>query len=201
MPYPKRYRKCEFPECGRPHVAHGLCVGHLGQKKRGQPLRTLKPRQPSGLSLEQVVGRLLAKARPEGECLVLYQRNDRDGYAQASWQGEGHKAHRLVLQAHAGAAPEGKRCALHSCHRPACINPEHLRWGSDADNSADAVAANRTAWGERSGIAKLTEDDVREIRRLLEETSLLQREIAAMFGVARSRIAHVKLGYDWKRTH
>lgn len=201
MPYPRQYRKCDFPGCGRPHAAHGLCHGHLNQQKRGQMLHALKPRQPRGLSLEQVVGRLLAKARPEGECLVLYQRNDRDGYAHASWQGKVYKAHRLVLLAHAGPALDGSRCVLHSCHRPACINPHHLRWGSDADNSADAVAADRTAWGERSGAAKLTESDVREIRRLLKETNLLQREIAARFNVARSRIAHIKLGYDWKRTH
>lgn len=200
MPYAKRYRKCGFPDCGRPHAAHDLCHGHLKQLQRGQVLRPLEPRQPRGLTLDQVVERLLAKAVPSGDCLLLHQRNDRDGYAHASFQGEGHKAHRLVLTAAVGPPPEGKPLALHSCHRPACVNAEHLRWGDDADNMADAMAAGRHAVGERNGTAKLTEEDVRAIKQLRED-GLLQREVAALYGVARSRISHIERGYDWRHVH
>lgn len=36
-------RICEFPGCGRPHYAHGLCRPHGRQKKRGQALVGLPP--------------------------------------------------------------------------------------------------------------------------------------------------------------
>lgn len=42
---------CNFPECGRPRSAHGLCQAHLRQQQRGTPLRpigTPKRRRSNG---------------------------------------------------------------------------------------------------------------------------------------------------------
>lgn len=36
--------RCEFPGCGRKHEAHGLCPGHLYQRRSGQPLVPLLER-------------------------------------------------------------------------------------------------------------------------------------------------------------
>ena len=36
--------ECEYPDCGRPHEAHGLCPGHLHQKKMGIPLAPIMAR-------------------------------------------------------------------------------------------------------------------------------------------------------------
>lgn len=35
------------------------------------------------------------------------------------------------------------RYALHSCDNPRCVNPSHLRWGTAADNTNDAVTRKR----------------------------------------------------------
>jgi hypothetical protein len=34
---------CSFEGCGKPRVAHGLCMGHYRQGLRGTPLRALGP--------------------------------------------------------------------------------------------------------------------------------------------------------------
>ena len=41
-------RKCEFAGCGRPHESGGLCHTHALHKKRGEPLREIRPRRKKG---------------------------------------------------------------------------------------------------------------------------------------------------------
>ena len=51
--------------------------------------------------------------------------------------------------------------------------------------------------GSKHGNAKLTESDVREIKRLLQEGSLSQREIGELFGVSRAVISNIGRGACW----
>lgn len=39
-------RGCDFPECRNRHEAHGLCPGHLAQRRKGQALRPLTGERP-----------------------------------------------------------------------------------------------------------------------------------------------------------
>lgn len=51
--------------------------------------------------------------------------------------------------------------------------------------------------GERNGRAILTEDDVREIRRLIS-AGKTQKEIAAHFGVKKATVSAIATGRNWK---
>ena len=51
--------------------------------------------------------------------------------------------------------------------------------------------------GSKHHQSKLTEEDISEIRRLLNEGNLLQKEIAEMFGVHVDTISSIKLGKTW----
>jgi hypothetical protein len=52
--------------------------------------------------------------------------------------------------------------------------------------------------GEDNGVSKLTEAQVREIRRLYSLGGLYQREIAAMFGVKQNAIFKVVHHETWR---
>lgn len=90
----------------------------------------------------------------------------------------------------------GALCVCHRCDVPACCNPNHLFLGTKADNTADMVAKGRAAFGAKSGSAKLTEEDVREILSL-RGSGLSQREIGERFGVIQQNINLIMLGKRW----
>jgi hypothetical protein len=56
-----------------------------------------------------------------------------------------------------GPIPDGLQ-VRHTCDNPPCCNPAHLLLGTQADNCRDMVVRRR------SGVEKLTPDNVREIR-------------------------------------
>jgi hypothetical protein len=89
---------------------------------------------------------------------------------------------------------------LHSCDNPPCVRPDHLFLGNNTDNAQDALLKGRL-WipkGIAHGCAKLTEDQVWEIRRLIQEGNLSLKTIGAMFGVTRSNVGYIKSGKLWK---
>ena len=54
------------------------------------------------------------------------------------------KAHRKALADHEGIdVPSSSVLCLHSCDNPSCVNPDHLRWGTQGENVADAVSRGR----------------------------------------------------------
>jgi|ERR1043166_1053935 hypothetical protein len=94
---------------------------------------------------------------------------DRRGYLTvhlwANGVGKHCKVHRLVLEAFVGPCPEGME-ACHSPDRdPANCNLGNLRWDTKSANAKDRVKDGMQIKGERHGMAKLTKDQVIEIRR------------------------------------
>ena len=102
------------------------------------------------------------------------------------------RAHRISWEIHYGPIPEGMG-VLHNCDNPPCVNPHHLFLGTPGDNARD-----RASKGRGVGRAKLKEKQVVEIKELYRRSSLVQREIADLYGVARSTIGGILLGATWK---
>jgi hypothetical protein len=185
---------CSFSDCDKKltrHSARGLCTGHYQQWHRGEDLRTLEPRNVA-------VPWLLAHVDHTGDdCLTWPFSRQWDGRGQIKWQGKMSKAHRqMCILAH-GEPPEGKPEATHSCGNGhlGCVNPKHLRWGSDKDNKADMLVHGTRVRGERHGASKLTTAAVLEIRRLASDHS--EAELARLFPVNRATIGKVIRRERW----
>lgn len=115
----------------------------------------------------------------------------------------GESGSRKTVRAHVaswklanGSVPKGMH-VCHTCDNRSCVNPKHLFIGSRLDNIADAVAKKRHTHGERQWLAKLTEDDVRVIRKL-GQMSVSRARIASKFGMSRSAIQQVLHRDTWK---
>lgn len=85
---------------------------------------------------------------------------------------------------------------LHSCDNPMCINPKHLREGTDRDNMDDMLERNRRPLlqGEDTSSAKLTEEQVAFIRK---DGAYTMKQLANMFDISLSCIKSIKLGRAW----
>jgi hypothetical protein len=102
-------------------------------------------------------------------------------------------AHAAVCEAFSGARPVGYDCA-HLNGNPGDNRPENLQWKTRKDNHADKRLHGTHLQGERISWAKLTEDDVRKIRKTPGTTTA----VGAMFGVSPATIWLIRSGRNWR---
>jgi len=121
----------------------------------------------------------------------------RSGYGIFYFRGNVRvRAHRMSYRLHFGEFDESMD-VLHSCDNPSCVKPSHLYLGTHAQNMTDRDAKGRQARGRRNGSAKLTDDDVRLIRKL-RTTGLTHPQLAANYGVTKQTIAALLNGKTWR---
>lgn len=117
------------------------------------------------------------------------------GYGHISVKNKAKAVHRLAFRFEYGRIPAGYH-VLHKCDVRACVNPGHLFLGSNDDNVKDMIKKGRQARGERSGQAKLTEAEVKDILSLRGRLSM--QEIGEMFGVSRHTVGRIHCGKRWR---
>lgn len=139
------------------------------------------------------------------------------GYGRFQANKNREMAHRIAWQLVNGEIPEGL-FVLHNCpsgDAPRCVNPKHLFLGTQQDNVADMIRKGRLVVGkgerhgfilhpekrprgERHGNAKLTSEQVEEIRRIYAGGGVTQKEIGKMFGMSNQEISNIIRGAYWK---
>jgi hypothetical protein len=106
---------------------------------------------------------------------------------------DGHKhcqrVHRLVLAAFIGPCPVSMEC----CHNDGNgFNNilTNLRWDTRRNNHKDKIKHGTHPEGEKNNLAKLSGNQVIEIRSLAEQ-GIFHKDIAERFGVARPTISKI----------
>lgn len=135
--------------------------------------------------------------RRHEECWIWTGSLDRLGYGTFWFRGASERAHRVAYELARGVAP-GPRHVRHDCDNRACVNPSHLRLGTHAENMRDKSERGRvvTYRGSRNPSAKLTEEQVKEIRRLVAGGATLT-SVGHQFGTHRSNVRRIVNREKW----
>lgn len=143
----------------------------------------------------------------EDSCWEYRQHLTKGGYGRIWVYPKMIYAHRVAWILAHGTIPKGM-CICHKCDNPPCCNPKHLFLGTPKDNADDKILKgrqgdNRPRYGASHPLAKLTKEDVADIRRSYvpgvpgkrSETSI--KGLAAKYGVAPSLIDRIIKGKSW----
>lgn len=134
---------------------------------------------------------------PNTGCWIWSHPTAKGGYGKFKALSE-QLAHRYSYLIHKGEF-DRKLCVLHKCDTPACVNPDHLFLGTQADNNLDRDRKGRqkTKRGTDHKLAKLTEEQVIEIRRIYKPRITPTRALAKKYGVSQRKIMHILHRESW----
>lgn len=136
---------------------------------------------------------------PNSGCWLWLGHTCREGYGRVRFEKETRLAHRVSWIVHRGPLPPGA-VLLHKCDNPACINPDHLRPGTQADNIADMVAKGRQNTaprpdqrGTRNGNSRFSADLIRAVFL----SPLSQKRAAKEFGMSQAWVWRIRKAEVW----
>lgn len=141
-------------------------------------------------------------AGPVDACWLWEAHRDKSGYGKFNVHvpeiGDARPflAHRVAWVVANGRDP-GSLCVLHRCDNPACVNPAHLFLGTHRDNSDDKLSKSRQARGDRIAHRKLSDDDVRGIRRMLS-TGSTPYAVSKHYPVSPGSILQIRDGRSYR---
>lgn len=184
------------PTCGNSFTRYRS----LKQTYCGRPCRNTSLRKGPDMLGE----RFLCALNKTDTCWLWTGRTTPQGYGKlqlAHGNIEWEQTHRLSWMFHFGTIPDGL-CVLHNCpggDNRLCCNPDHLWLGTRPANNRDRHRKGRDGFkiGEAHPNAKLTDDDVYAIRRLLQ-TGVTKVAIGKQFGVSDAVIYGIHIGTGWK---
>lgn len=138
---------------------------------------------------------LFSEPVPFSGCMIYMGFIGREGYGLITYNYKSISAHRASYLVNVGLIPNGA-VIMHTCDVKSCINPNHLRLGTQTDNMRDMQKKGRSRYlkGEETTLAKLTEDRVRYIRSSYDAPS----NLAKLFGVSPRTIRDAKNNITWK---
>ncbi len=106
--------------------------------------------------------------------------------------------HRLMYCLMIGTA--GTNHVLHRCDNRSCVNPKHLFLGDHFSNMADKVSKGRcnSLKGVNHKMAKLTDEEVSQIRALWSCGGYTQQQLGDLFGVGQVNVGCIVRGESWR---
>ena len=197
--------ECSISNCAKPSRFRGMCVMHYQRWRRGSDLS--KPEERRGLCLSERFWQHIDVGDFD-RCWEWTGSRHKQGYGQFVLYDPVKKtipSHRMAYETFWRTRLVNN--ALHRCNNPPCCNPLHLYDGTLSQNSLDSVRAGTAAVlrpnhprarGEANGLAKLTEQSVREIRYRYQNERVSQQRLAQEYGVAQTKISDIILRKTWR---
>lgn len=150
------------------------------------------------------IARFFDKVRITKHCWLWIASLDRCGYGRFSFRGGKLSSSHFSYELFVGSIELGKHI-LHrkECSSRACVNPNHLYLGTNADNVRDRTLWGNQQRGETHPSVKLSKKDVLEIRRIHKGEKRWMRpgrykNTANLFGVSVVTISRIVSGKAWK---
>lgn len=134
---------------------------------------------------------------PKGDCWewTAALSNRKKEYGAFGVKGKNVLAHIFSWVFHNGKIPN-KLWVLHTCDNKKCVNPKHLWLGTVKDNTLDAKNKGKLLYGERHHHSKLTNEAVREIRKLHGKVRNLV--LATKYNISERTVTDVAKRKCWK---
>lgn len=154
-------------------------------------------RRPNGLNDDEMRAWIFSMCKTNGECLEWTAGKTKSGYPNIEYAGE-TRGNRVMALLIFGRDQLKSKVVCHRCDNPSCLNPDHLFLGTQFENIQDRVRKNRTrsAIGERTGSAKLSESQAREVLAAARSGERYP-SIAMRFGVHKETIGRIARGEYW----
>lgn len=122
----------------------------------------------------------LAYSKNDDGCIVCTSHYTRaDGRTQVSAANKRVYLYRLLWEKQNGEIPAGQEI-MHICDNPSCVNLDHLRTGSHAENIRDAHIKGRL-------VPEKAEN--KKIRNLYKAGGLTQKQLGDIFDLSQPRIS------------
>ena len=145
---------------------------------------------------DQTLQRFESKINKSGDCWLWTGTILQSGYGQFWYQNKGWRAHKFSWVSNKNTIPPD-HVIRHKCSNRHCVRVDHLETGTQKENVADMIrdGTRPNRKGERSPKAKLTADQVIEIRRRSAES---KSQLAKEFGVGYHQILKIINKINWK---
>lgn len=188
-------KTCIAEGCNKPSYGRDYCARHSRLVSRGLPLDAPPPKQ---LTRAERFWSYVGPREPDACWLWLGARCLRTGHPRFHDGTRTSQAHRFSYELANGPIPKGL-FLHHTCGVVSCVNPAHLVALTIGDLQAAVNIQRRGTASLRPPHprTKLTEDDVREIRRLRAAHGYSYAVLSARFGVARTTVRKVLSRETW----
>ena len=133
------------------------------------------------------------RSKPTSGCWIWVGSTGWGKYGKHRHLGIIKPSHRTSWEIYKGAIPIGM-LVLHKCDVKLCVNPDHLFLGTPKDNMLDKCRKGRQTKGEDVFTNKLTENDVRAIRR----DQRPYKQIAQTHKICYQSVCNIKSHRSWK---
>ena len=131
-------------------------------------------------------------------CWLWLGYKDKDGYGETSIERKSKRAHHAAFFLMHGHFPSPQ--GLHRCDNPPCVNPDHIFEGGALENNTDCWNKGRAkrAKGEKHGGAKLTAENIKQIRNLYATGGITHKLLAHQFNATEKNIQQIITRKRWR---